>query len=102
MTAGKMAAQAGHAFLSSWLDASSLSLSAATDYAAHPDRLYLVGKDGKLAWVGEQGPRGFRPNELEAAILVETGRKPAEVASTPSGGRTATTRLCWSVVRARG
>ena len=45
------------------------------DYATHPDRLYLVGKDGNLAWVGERGPAGFKPNELKAAILAETGRK---------------------------
>lgn len=54
-----------------------------TDYAAHPDRLYLVGKDGKLAWVGDQGPRGFRPSELETAILAETQRGQANLSGTP-------------------
>jgi len=59
-----------------------------TDYAAHPDRLYLIGKDGKVAWVGEQGPRGFRPNELETAILLATGRKPtADLASAQNEQR---------------
>lgn len=38
------------------------------DYTAHPDRLYLVDRDGKVAWKGDPGPRGFRPAELEAAI----------------------------------
>ena len=48
-------------------------------YSGHPDRLYLVGKDGKVAFVGRRGPRGFRPDELEDAIKDEldklAGRK---------------------------
>lgn len=40
-------------------------------YAGWPDRLYLVGKDGRIAWKGDVGPRGFRPPELEAAIRKE-------------------------------
>lgn len=39
-------------------------------YAAWPDRLYLVGRDGTIAFKGGMGPQGFRPNELEAAIKV--------------------------------
>ncbi len=41
------------------------------DYAAWPDRLYLVGKEGRIAWKGRPGPKGFRPDELEAAIRKE-------------------------------
>ena len=37
-------------------------------YAGWPDRLYLVGRDGKIAFKGRMGPGGFRPDELEAAI----------------------------------
>jgi hypothetical protein len=48
-------------------------------YSGHPDRLYLVGKDGKIAYVGGRGPRGFLPDELENAIQDEldviAGRK---------------------------
>ena len=40
-------------------------------YGAHPDRLYLVGKDGKIAYAGPPGPRGFDPDELEEAIRKE-------------------------------
>ncbi len=37
-------------------------------YAAAPDRLYLVGKDGTIAYRGGRGPWGFLPDELEGAI----------------------------------
>ncbi len=43
------------------------------DYAAHPDRLYLVGKDGRIAFDGGPGPMGFEPDKLEAAIRRELG-----------------------------
>jgi hypothetical protein len=35
-------------------------------YAGWPDRLYVVGSDGKIAYQGGPGPGGFRPQELEA------------------------------------
>lgn len=34
-------------------------------YAGWPDRLYVVGVDGKIAYKGGPGPRGFRPAEVE-------------------------------------
>ncbi len=37
-------------------------------YSAWPDRLYLVGADGKIAYKGGPGPAGFKPLELELAI----------------------------------
>ena len=37
-------------------------------YIALPMRLYLIGRDGKIAYTGEQGPRGFDPDSWEAAI----------------------------------
>ena len=37
-------------------------------YSALPDRLYLVGKDGRIAYKSGRGPMGFRPDEFEAAI----------------------------------
>ena len=40
-------------------------------YQAWPDRLYLVGKDGKIAFKGGPGPFQFRPGELEEAIEKE-------------------------------
>lgn len=40
-------------------------------YAAWPDRLYLIGRGGRVAYRGGKGPMGFLPDELEAAIEVE-------------------------------
>jgi len=41
-------------------------------YNAGPDRLYLVGIDGRIAYQSDHGPRGFKPAELEKAILKAT------------------------------
>ena len=43
----------------------------ATEYGAWPDRLYLIGKDGRVAFQGGEGPFGFKPQELEEAIEAE-------------------------------
>jgi hypothetical protein len=40
----------------------------ASAYGALPDRLYLIGTDGTVAFQGAQGPWGFDPAALEAAI----------------------------------
>lgn len=37
-------------------------------YAAYPTRLYLIGLDGRVVYVGGLGPFGFKPAELQAAI----------------------------------
>ena len=37
-------------------------------YNAWPDRLYLIDVDGKIAFKGGRGPRGFKAGELTAAI----------------------------------
>ena len=42
-------------------------------YRAWPDRLYLVGKDGKIAFSGGPGPFMFLPEELNTAIEKELG-----------------------------
>ncbi len=44
-------------------------------YAGFPDRLYLIGSDGKIAYKGARGPFGFKPPELRAAIASELGGK---------------------------
>lgn len=35
-------------------------------YAGWPDRMYVVGKDGKIAYKGGPGPGGFKPGEVES------------------------------------
>lgn len=42
-------------------------------YAAWPDRIYIVGRDGRIAYKGGPGPRGFKPDEAREKLraLVE-------------------------------
>jgi len=37
-------------------------------FFAWPERLYLIGADGRVAYTGEPGPGGFDPDGLEQAI----------------------------------
>ena len=43
----------------------------ASAYGGWPDRLYLIGRDGSVAFQGEVGPFGFKPEELAHAIETE-------------------------------
>ena len=45
----------------------------ASAYGGWPDRLYLIGRDGRIAFQGGEGPFGFKPEELARAIEVELG-----------------------------
>lgn len=47
--------------------------SIASAYGALPDRLYLIGRGGRIAFQGEPGPWGFDPRTLEQAIEQELG-----------------------------
>ena len=47
----------------------------ASAYDALPDRLYLVGTDGTVAFQGDPGPWGFDPAALEAAIESAVGAR---------------------------
>ena len=40
----------------------------ASAYGAMPERLYLIGADGRIAYKGGMGPMFFRPDEWEQAI----------------------------------
>jgi Iodothyronine deiodinase len=44
-------------------------------YGGWPDRLYLIGRHGHVAFQGDEGPFGFKPAELEAAIRAELGQR---------------------------
>ena len=46
----------------------------ARHYGAWPDRLYLIGRDGRVAFQGDEGPMGFLPEQLRAAIEEELAR----------------------------
>jgi type I thyroxine 5'-deiodinase len=37
-------------------------------YTGWPDRLYLIGKDGRVRYKSEPGPFGFDPKKLKAAL----------------------------------
>ena len=37
-------------------------------YAGWPDRLYLIDRDGRVAYKSRPGPFGFKPADLEAAL----------------------------------
>jgi iodothyronine deiodinase-like protein len=50
-------------------------------YYALPDRLYLVGRDGRVAYRGGPGPFGFVAAELERAIEEYLGATPSQAAS---------------------
>jgi iodothyronine deiodinase-like protein len=41
-------------------------------YAGWPDRFYVVGVDCKIAYKGEQGPKGFKPAEVEKWLKENT------------------------------
>jgi Iodothyronine deiodinase len=37
-------------------------------YTGWPDRLYLIDRDGRVAYKSKPGPFGFKPDELRAAL----------------------------------
>jgi type I thyroxine 5'-deiodinase len=37
-------------------------------YTGWPDRLYLIGRDGRVTFKSAPGPFGFHPQDLEAAL----------------------------------
>ena len=44
-------------------------------YAAWPDRIFVVDKEGKIAVAGGQGPRGFAPAVSLASDWLSTNAK---------------------------
>jgi type I thyroxine 5'-deiodinase len=39
-----------------------------TAYTGWPERLYLIDRDGRIAYKSKPGPFGFKPAELETAL----------------------------------
>ncbi len=43
-------------------------------YAGWPERFYIVDTDGKIAYKGEPGPFGYKPDEVEAWLAARRGK----------------------------
>ena len=39
-------------------------------YSGMPDRLYLIDRQGRVAYKGGRGPFGFKPGELEQSLVM--------------------------------
>ena len=65
-------------------------------YSAHPDRIFLVRKDGRLAVAADRGPFGFNPalNECKDWLqeFAKTGEEPKLKRSSKTGRRSRRTR----------
>ena len=53
-------------------------------YTGWPDRLYLIDRDGRIAYKSKPGPFGFKPADLAAAL--KRVASPAVKVSTASSG----------------
>jgi hypothetical protein len=42
-------------------------------YAGWPERIFVVGRDGKIAYAGKQGPWGFKPEEVADWLKTNIG-----------------------------
>lgn len=39
-------------------------------YSAMPDRLYVIDREGKVAYKSGRGPFGFKPGEMEQSLVM--------------------------------
>jgi hypothetical protein len=37
-------------------------------YAGWPERMFVIDRDGRVAYAGKQGPWGFSPEEVDSAL----------------------------------
>ena len=56
--------------------------SIAKNYKSHPDRLYVVGKDGNISFRGGPGPGGFKPSQMETALVKELEKIGSDIRAT--------------------
>lgn len=40
------------------------------NYSGFPDRLYLIDREGRVAYKGGRGPFGYKPRELEQTLIM--------------------------------
>ncbi|MBI1355637.1 MAG: deiodinase [Acidobacteria bacterium] len=45
------------------------------DYTGWPDRLYVIDSDGRIAYKSRPGPFGFKPSEMEKALVKTLARE---------------------------
>jgi len=61
-------------------------------YTAWPDRLYVIGRDGRVAYKSQPGPFGFKPDEVAGTLArlfpsSQAGIVKSSPASHPSAGQ---------------
>ena len=52
-------------------------------YSGMPDRLYVLDRDGKVAYKSGRGPFGFKPGELDQALAMLLLDQPPSTAAAP-------------------
>ena len=53
-------------------------------FAAWPERIYVVGADGRVLYKGGMGPFGFHPEEAERALAAHLGPAASPAPLPPS------------------
>jgi hypothetical protein len=54
-------------------------------YSGMPDRLYLIDRDGRVAYKGGRGPFGYKPGELEQSlVMLLMDQEPAAAKAVPA------------------
>ncbi len=54
-------------------------------YSGWPDRIFIVGADGKIAYAGARGPFGFKPADARAALAKLLGVEDAPKKAAEKG-----------------
>ncbi len=55
-------------------------------YSSWPERLYVIGTDGLIAYKGGVGPFGFEPDEVEAWLVDYAANRPPAEEQAPVEG----------------
>lgn len=56
----------------------------ASTYGGWPIRLWLIDRDGRVAYRANQGPCGFKPDQLRTAIEAQVSRDARPRSTSPS------------------